>query len=129
MSNNDSDHEAVRGEGHPTIPFQTSELNLGHMPDLNLNLTQLFQETAIMMDIVRFGDATDHGGKVISTSSTMSFDGRFVARKGDEVSCPKHDIRPNLIIEGDESMMDDGVPIARHGYRAVCGCRLISSLV
>ncbi|EAY65378.1 hypothetical protein BCPG_03740 [Burkholderia cenocepacia PC184] len=45
------------------------------------------------------------------------------------MSCPKHDIRPNLIIEGDDTMLDDGVPIARHGYRAMCGCRLISSLV
>jgi uncharacterized Zn-binding protein involved in type VI secretion len=25
-------------------------------------------------------------------------------------------------------MTDDGVPIARHGHRASCGCRLISSL-
>jgi uncharacterized Zn-binding protein involved in type VI secretion len=82
-----------------------------------------------MINFIRLGDATDHGGKVISASSTMSFDGRFVARKGDQVTCPKHDIRPNLIIEGDESTSDDGVPIARHGYRAMCGCRLISSLI
>jgi len=81
------------------------------------------------MDLIRLGDATDHGGKVISASSTMNFDGRFVARKGDRVSCPLHDISPNLIIDGDESMMDDGVPIARHGHRAACGCHLISSLI
>ena len=82
-----------------------------------------------MMDLIRLGDATDHGGKVISASGTMCFEGRHVARKGDEVTCPKHDMRPNLIIEGDETMLDDGVPIARHGYRAMCGCRLISSLL
>ncbi|HEY4297390.1 MAG TPA: PAAR domain-containing protein [Paraburkholderia sp.] len=81
------------------------------------------------MDLIRLGDATDHGGNVISASSTMNFDARFVARKGDSVSCPLHDISPNLIIEGDESMMDDGVPIARHGHRAACGCHLISSLI
>jgi uncharacterized Zn-binding protein involved in type VI secretion len=82
-----------------------------------------------MTDLIRLGDDTDHGGKVISASSTMRYDGRFVARKGDEVSCPKHDIKPNLIIEGDESTNDEGVPVARHGYRAMCGCRLISSLL
>ncbi|MET3449112.1 PAAR domain-containing protein [Ralstonia sp. 1138] len=82
-----------------------------------------------MMDLIRLGDATDHGGKVISASKTMQFDDRAVARKGDEVTCPRHDIRPNLIIEGDETMLDDGVPIARHGHRAMCGCRLISSLL
>lgn len=82
-----------------------------------------------MIDFIRLGDGTDHGGNVISASSTMRFDGRFVARKGDQVSCPKHDIRPNLIIDGDESTNDDGVPVARHGYRAMCGYRLISSLI
>jgi uncharacterized Zn-binding protein involved in type VI secretion len=81
------------------------------------------------MNFIRLGDSTDHGGKVISASSTMVFDGRPLARKDDEVSCPKHpDVRPNRIIEGDESTTDDGVPIARQGHRAMCGCRLISSL-
>ncbi|TCW84387.1 hypothetical protein C5O80_15270 [Burkholderia sp. SRS-46] len=75
-------------------------------------------------------DATDHGGKVETGSSTMKFDGRYVARKGDRVSCPQHpDISPNLIEEGDSSMTDGGIPIARHGHCATCGCHLISSLV
>ncbi|WP_429337904.1 PAAR domain-containing protein [Paraburkholderia atlantica] len=82
-----------------------------------------------MIDLIRLGDATDHGGTVISASDTMCFDGRYVARKGDEVTCPRHDTRPNLIIDGDEAMLDRGVPIARHGYRAMCGCHLISSLL
>ncbi|APA89740.1 PAAR domain-containing protein (plasmid) [Paraburkholderia sprentiae WSM5005] len=82
-----------------------------------------------MIDLVLLGDSTDHGGEVITASKTMKFGGRLVARKGDEVSCPKHDIKPNLIIDGDETMKDDGMPVARHGYRAMCGCRLISSLV
>ncbi|WP_027797870.1 PAAR domain-containing protein [Paraburkholderia acidipaludis] len=82
-----------------------------------------------MIDLVLLGDSTDHGGKVITASKAMKFSGRFIARKGDEVSCPQHDIKPNLIIDGDETMKDDGVPVARNGYRAMCGCRLISSLV
>lgn len=82
------------------------------------------------MNLIRLDDTTDHGGKVITASSTMRFGNRFVARKGDEVSCPKHpDVKPNLIEEGDESMTDDNAPIARHGHRATCGCHLISSLV
>ena len=82
-----------------------------------------------MMNLIRLDDATDHGGKVISASTTMRYDGRFVARKGDEVSCPLHpDVQPNLILDGDESMTDAGVPIARHGHKATCGCALISSL-
>jgi uncharacterized Zn-binding protein involved in type VI secretion len=82
------------------------------------------------MNLIRLGDDTDHSGKVITASQTMRFDGRFVARKGDEVSCPKHeDVRPNVITEGDESITDDGLPVARHGHQATCGCRLISSVV
>jgi len=82
-----------------------------------------------MMNLIRTGDDTDHGGKVLTGSATMRYDGRFVARKGDRVSCPRHpDVSPNVIEEGDASMTDDGVPIARHGHRATCGCRLISSL-
>ena len=81
------------------------------------------------MDLIRLGNDTDHGGKVVSASETMHYDDRAVARRGDQVSCPLHpDVKPNLIIEGDETMMDEGIPIARHGHRATCGCHLISSL-
>ncbi|GAB5097063.1 PAAR domain-containing protein [Caballeronia sp. GAWG2-1] len=81
-----------------------------------------------MIDLIRLGDDTDHGGKVITASKTMRFGGSYVARKGDEVSCPLHDIKPNLVIDGDDGTTDGGVPVARHGFRAMCGCRLISSL-
>lgn len=82
-----------------------------------------------MMNIIRIDDDTDHGGKVITSSSTMRFDGRFVARKGDKVSCPQHpSVTPNVIEEGDESMTDYNLPIARHGHHATCGCSLITSL-
>jgi uncharacterized Zn-binding protein involved in type VI secretion len=83
-----------------------------------------------MIDFIRLGDRLGHGGKVVTASDSMSFDEKGVARKGDKVSCQKHpDVKPNVIEEGDESMTDDGVPIARHGHRATCGCHLISSLV
>lgn len=82
-----------------------------------------------MSPFIRLGDSTDHGGKVISASNKMRLRGRFAARKGDEVSCPEHpDVRPNRIIEGDAKTTDGGVPVAREGHRATCGCRLISSL-
>ena len=83
-----------------------------------------------MMDLIRVGDDTDHGGNVETGSLAMKFDGRYVARKGDRVSCPQHpEVSSNIIVEGDPSMTDDGIPIARHGHRATCGCHLISSLV
>ncbi|AIY41488.1 hypothetical protein LT85_2330 [Collimonas arenae] len=83
-----------------------------------------------MINFILLGDKGDHPGSVVITASgCMFFDGRAVARKGDLITCPKCSLHPNPIIEGDETMMDGGVPIARHGHRAACGCRLISSLV
>jgi hypothetical protein len=45
-------------------------------------------------------------------------------------TCPLHpEIKLNLIIEGDEGTTDHGVPVARQGHQAMCGCHLISSLM
>lgn len=41
----------------------------------------------LMIDYIRLGDDTDHGGKIVSVSPTMRFNGRAIARKGDLVSC------------------------------------------
>jgi uncharacterized Zn-binding protein involved in type VI secretion len=83
-----------------------------------------------VINLIRVGDATDHGGKVETGSTKMRFDGRFVAHKGDLVCYPQHlSVSPNVIEEGDPSTTDDGIPIARHGHGATCGCHLISSLV
>jgi uncharacterized Zn-binding protein involved in type VI secretion len=82
------------------------------------------------IDLIRLGDTTDHGGEVITASETMRYSGRRVARKGDLVMCPQHpEVQPNVILEGDSKINDHGVPVARHGHRATCGCRLISSLL
>ncbi|SIT46293.1 PAAR repeat-containing protein [Paraburkholderia piptadeniae] len=83
-----------------------------------------------MINLIRLGDTTDHGGEVVTASETMCFDRRRVARKGDVVTCPLHpEINPNLIVEGDDKITDHGVPVARHGHKAMCGCHLISSLI
>jgi len=34
----------------------------------------------IMINLIRIGDDTDHGGKVITASSTMQFDNRSVTQ-------------------------------------------------
>lgn len=83
-----------------------------------------------MMNLIRLGDDIDHGGKVITASATLRFDGRFVARRGDKVRCEIHPgVVPNVIEEGDETMCDEGIPIARHEHRTTCGCHVISSLI
>ncbi|WP_186130811.1 PAAR domain-containing protein [Burkholderia gladioli] len=83
-----------------------------------------------MINLIRVGGDTGHGSKVATGSPTMQYDGRYVARKGDIISCPKHpEVSPNVVVEDDTSLTDAGVPIARHGHHATYGCHLLSSLI
>lgn len=83
-----------------------------------------------MSNFIRLGDSTDHGGKVVTASESMSYDGISVARVGDKITCPLHpQVQPNAIMEGDPDTTDEGIPVARHGHLGTCGCHLISSIV
>ncbi|TCL05611.1 PAAR domain-containing protein [Sodalis ligni] len=79
-----------------------------------------------MKGIIRIGDKTTHGGTVTSGSQVMKFGGIGVARKGDDVACPKHG--GTSISEGHTTFCDNSFPVAFHGHRCACGCRLLSSL-
>ncbi|CAK9886284.1 MAG: hypothetical protein XXXJIFNMEKO3_02712 [Candidatus Erwinia impunctatus] len=81
-----------------------------------------------MKGIVRVGDKTTGGGKVVSGSPTMIFQGISVARLNDPVICPILGHAPSRIIEGHPTIRDNGLPVAFHGYKCSCGCTLISSL-
>lgn len=80
-----------------------------------------------MPGIVCLGDATTHGGKVITASSTMYINGVQVALVGDMVSCPilGHGINP--IIEGTSTDMEEGVSVVVDNCHCACGCKVISS--
>ncbi len=80
-----------------------------------------------MLEIVRIGDKTTHGGIVLTGSATMKFGGIGVARKGDKVLCPKEGHGITTIVEGNPNYLDQGVPVAFHGHKCGCGCTLISS--
>lgn len=71
------------------------------------------------------GDATDHKGSVKSVTGTLNIDGRRNARKGDLVSCPRHG--DNRIVEGEASMLDEGMAVVLHGHRSECGCAVIAN--
>jgi uncharacterized Zn-binding protein involved in type VI secretion len=78
--------------------------------------------------VIRLGDLTDHGGKVITASSTMTVLGKPVALVGDLVSCPIKGHGINPIIEGDSTFTIQGKQVALDGHKSSCGCSLISSL-
>jgi uncharacterized Zn-binding protein involved in type VI secretion len=82
--------------------------------------------------VILVGDPTDHGGVVISGSSTHRIDGKPIARLGDKVDCPEtypggapHGV--NAIVEGEPGVLIDGIPVALEGHKTECGCSLIGT--
>ena len=80
-----------------------------------------------MRPFIRLGDATDHGGVVITASSPHLIYGKPVARVGDTVTCPINGHGPTVIVTGDPTTVIDGKPVARQGDLCACGARLIPS--
>jgi len=77
---------------------------------------------------ILLGDATSHGGTVISASRTSDCNGKGIARVGDKVTCPKKGHgHVTTIATGDPTAIIDGKPAARHGDRTACGATLIAS--
>ncbi|OCG20164.1 hypothetical protein A9G11_09735 [Gilliamella sp. wkB108] len=81
-----------------------------------------------MKNVIRLGDSTSHGGKVITASSKLIVFNKGVARIGDLVTCPIKGHGVNPIIEGDPQFIDEGKPVAFNGHKTACGCALMSSL-
>lgn len=80
------------------------------------------------LSIIRLGDLTSHGGKVVSASNTHFIGGIGIARVGDMVLCPIGGHGVNPIIEGAPTYVIGGRMVALHGHRSACGCTLISSV-
>ena len=76
---------------------------------------------------IRLGDATSHGGVVLEASKQTDSGNIRVARVGDKVSCPLHSPGIFPIITGDNSLIVDGMPVARDGDKIACGAVLIPS--
>lgn len=79
--------------------------------------------------IIRVGDPTDHGGKVIASGAPhFTVNGIAVALKGDACSCPKRGHDDCTIAEGDPQHTINGVPVAYEGHKTTCGAALQSTL-
>ncbi|KVN13152.1 hypothetical protein WT09_18045 [Burkholderia stagnalis] len=81
-----------------------------------------------MRGIIRVGDATSHGGKVVTGSAVSEVMGRPVARLGDMCVCPISGHQACFIAEGDPQVIVDGKPAAFDGHKTSCGAMLISSV-
>lgn len=81
-----------------------------------------------MKGVIRLGDLTSHGGKVVAASATSSVNGITVARQGDACACPLNGHTPCTIAEGDPKVLIGGIPVAFEGHKTSCGATLISSV-
>lgn len=81
-----------------------------------------------MPNVIRLGDATSHGGKVVSVGAThFTVDGIAVARVGDPCSCPIAGHVNCTIAEGDPHHVIDNIAVAYDGHKTTCGATLIAS--
>ncbi|WP_434630033.1 PAAR domain-containing protein [Chromobacterium sp. CV08] len=81
-----------------------------------------------MKRVIRIGDPTSHGGKVVSASATTTMFGKAVALIGDAVSCPQNGHVNCVIVEGDPSWAIAGKGVALEGHKVSCGATLISTM-
>lgn len=81
-----------------------------------------------MPKIIRLGDPTSHGGKVVSATSHLKVMGIPVARLGDTCTCPLPGHSGCVIVEGDSTLRIDGIPIALEGHKTSCGASLIATV-
>jgi uncharacterized Zn-binding protein involved in type VI secretion len=87
----------------------------------------MFSKGAVLRGVIRVGDSTSHGGKVVTGRDGSTVMGRAVACVGDKCTCPKSGHNNCVIIEGDETVRVDGRAVAFDGHKTSCGAALISS--
>jgi uncharacterized Zn-binding protein involved in type VI secretion len=81
-----------------------------------------------MKNVIRVGDPTSHGGKVISGASNFEVDGVPVACVGDKCTCPQDGHDNCTIVEGDSQFVVDGRAVAFDGHKTSCGAVLQSTV-
>lgn len=82
-----------------------------------------------MPNVIRLGDPTSHGGKVVSASATnFTVGGIAVARVGDLCSCPQRGHNNCTIAEGNPKHIIGGIAVAYAGHKTTCGAVLESTI-
>ena len=81
-----------------------------------------------MQNVIRLGDPTTHGGKVISARTAhITVGGIAVACVGDQCSCPIPGHTACRIMEGNPDHTVDGIAVAYEGHKISCGAQLIAT--
>jgi uncharacterized Zn-binding protein involved in type VI secretion len=74
------------------------------------------------LPIVRLGDPTSHGGKVVSASVKHADAGIGIARIGDKIMSPLPGHGVNVSVEDAPTLLIGGRMVALHGHRGACAC-------
>ena len=98
----------------------TQEIEIGYVP---LGCDE--QSTSSKGAIVLAGDCIDHGGYVIANDkTTITVNGKIVAKIGDKVLCFKHG-KTEIIASGNNNVLSEIKQIARIGDKTKCGAKLL----
>lgn len=82
-----------------------------------------------MPNVIRVGDPTSHGGKVVNTSAQhIRVGGKPVALVGDRCICPVTGHQNCVIASGNSSHLVNGKAVAYEGDKTTCGATLISTI-
>ena len=82
-----------------------------------------------MSNVIRMGDATSHGGKVLQSSvEHFVVSGKAVVVVGDKCMCPINGHQNCTIASGSATHSINGKAVAYDGDKISCGATLISSL-
>jgi uncharacterized Zn-binding protein involved in type VI secretion len=86
-------------------------------------------EEEAMANVIRIGDPTSHGGKVINTSAPgVRVSGKPVALVGDRCMCPMTGHQNCVIASGNNNHTVNGKAVAYEGDKTSCGATLISTV-
>jgi uncharacterized Zn-binding protein involved in type VI secretion len=81
-----------------------------------------------MPNVIRLGDPTSHGGKVIDCCATkVKAAGKPMAVVGDKVICPMKGHENCTIVSGNAKHRINGKAVAYDGDKTSCGAALIST--
>jgi uncharacterized Zn-binding protein involved in type VI secretion len=82
-----------------------------------------------MPNVIRLGDPTSHGGKVVSASAShITVDGIAVVLVGDKCMCPVKGHDNCKVASGNASHTIDGTAVAYDGDITSCGAKLIATV-
>ncbi len=82
-----------------------------------------------MANVIRVGDPTSHGGKVVKSSAPdVRVSGKPVVLVGDRCICPMTGHQNCVIISGNSNHTVNGKAVAYEGDKTSCGAALISTV-